>query len=106
MFPATAWKGGTNRKGGAGYGLKIAATDRDQFFERSWRKVDLVLPNGKTVTANIAKSSFWNDTCRELINKEIGFWLINEGLAPWPKGFPPKVVLRSIREATFQVSRK
>lgn len=45
---------------------------------------------------NTDKESFWNDTCRELISKEIGIWLINNGKAPWPKGRPSRLRLEPV----------
>jgi hypothetical protein len=103
MFCVTAWKGGTDKRDG--YGLKISIEDRNCFFKKTWQEVVLTLPNGKCAIANVNKSSFWNDTCRELISKEIGLWLLGEKLAPWPKGHPPKFILRLTGEAAFQVSQ-
>ena len=53
--------------------------------------------------ANTDKPSFWNDTCRELISKEIGLWLIRNGKAPWMKGHPSKLQLGLAGERTFKV---
>lgn len=80
----TAWKGGS-------YGLKIKIEDRDNFFQRNWKYVNLKLPNDLDAFAvNVDKKSFWNKTCHELIHKNIGAWLKDSGLAPWKKGHPPK----------------
>lgn len=35
--------------------------------------------------------------------KEIGIWLISNGLVSWPKGKPPKLSLDNISENKFQV---
>lgn len=67
-----AWNNGQHHASGAGYGFKVARTDRDRFFETSWESVILVLPNGIEIDVNIAKDSFWSDSCRELISKGIG----------------------------------
>ncbi len=73
---ARAWNNGRRHASGAGYGLKIAADARDAFFHRDWGTVVLHL-SGRTrpMTVNIDKASFWNDTCRELISRDIGSWL-------------------------------
>jgi hypothetical protein len=88
-FEAVAWNNGKT-----GYGLKISARNRDAFLRREWRTIDLHLAGrSEPIKVNIDKSSFWNDTCRELISKEIGTWFEECGLAPWPKGHPPKLRL-------------
>ena len=89
----TAWNNGSHHSSGAGYGLRISVADRDQFFDRSSASILLVLTDGNQITVNTDKASFWNDTCRELISQSIGRWLIDEGLAPWPKGQPPEFEL-------------
>ena len=53
---------------------------------------------------NTDKQSFWNDACRELISKEMGLWLINNGRAPWEKGHPPKLQIEPAGERTFKVT--
>jgi hypothetical protein len=96
-FTATGWKGGA-------YGLKVSIADRKWHFERSWERVRLVFPSGETVEVNIAKKSFWNDTCRELIGAGIGRWLMAEKLAPWKKGRPPLIKLCPRGDGIFDVS--
>jgi len=61
------------------------------------------LPVAQPVVVNIDEDSFWSTTCRELISSEIGRWLLNNGLAPWPSGAPPKVLLHPIGRAAFEV---
>jgi hypothetical protein len=95
-FEVVAWS-----NGGTGYGLKMSALDRDAYLKREWGEVDLYLPGRDRPTkVNIDKDSLWNKSCRELISKEIGSWLIDNGTAPWPKGSPPKfkLVWRAPRE--------
>lgn len=96
----TAWNNGRPSPTGVGYGLKIDTDDRDQHFRHEWKSVILHLEGQNTsVEINIAKPSFWGETCRELINAEIGRWLINNGLAPWTKNHPPKLILEPSGEA-------
>ena len=42
MF-VTAWKNGTPSPSGAGYGVKLAAADRDRYFQRDWETIELEL---------------------------------------------------------------
>ena len=94
----TAWNNGEHRSSGAGYGIKISAEDRDLYFDKHSKTVRIRLPDGKDIEVNVAKSSFWNETCRELISKELGLWLIDGGYAPWPKGHPPNFELKPNRD--------
>jgi hypothetical protein len=101
---ATAWKNGSPDARGNGYGLKISAADRDAFLKREFGSITLHLPGiSRPVTVNIDKASMWEGTCRELISRDIGAWLIGVGLAPWPKGAPPKFRLVPRGERAFDV---
>ena len=104
-FIATAWNNGQHLPSGAGYGLKLSIRDRDQHFRRSWKTVDIQFSGKPGITRiNVDKDSFWSETCRELISKDIGRWLIGLGLAPWQPGQPPKVVVRQNGDRSFNVS--
>ena len=100
----TAWNNGKHHKTGAGYGFKLNAVDRDREIDKKWKFIVVQLPNGKLVEANIDKPSFWSETCREIINKEFGEWLISNGLAPWPKGSPPQFQLTLLSANQFKLS--
>jgi len=100
----TAWNNGKHHATGAGYGLKIGKDDRDRFFQKSWGSVLITLPGvGKEVELNINKVSFWNDSCRELISKDIGRWLIGRNYAPWPLGQPPSFNLHKKQGNHFEL---
>jgi hypothetical protein len=100
----TAWNNGQHYSSGAGYGLKLSIADRDRYFKRSWKTVKLHLAGrSRPVEVNIDKPSFWGLNCRELVKKEIGLWLIEEGLAPWTKWEPPKLTLESVGPAELLV---
>lgn len=103
-FVASAWNNGSHHSSGAGYGLKVSASDRDRYFDRRWGMVELHLPTlGEPVRVNIDKDSFWSGNCRELISREIGQWLQKIGKAPWPNGSPPRVALRPRGRGEFDV---
>src|SRR5579862_1626911 len=105
-FIGTAWKGGAApRTAAAGYGIKIGRSDRDQYFKRDWKSVRLFVDGLEhPVVANIDKDSFWNDTCRELISADIGRWMLSRGIAPWPRGRPPKFSLYLASPGVFRVT--
>ena len=103
-FLVIAWNNGSHHQSGAGYGLKMSATDRDAHLKREWGSVDLYFGGqSRPVQVNVDKDSLWNDTCRELISQEIGSWLIGNGMAPWPKGKPPKLRLLPRSQRAFDV---
>ncbi|MDE0456972.1 MAG: hypothetical protein OXI15_06745 [Chromatiales bacterium] len=105
-FVATAWNNGAWNRTGAGYGLKISVEDRDKFFERDWSTVMLRLIGNRTrriAEANVAKRSFWDATCRELINVEIGRWFIENGFDRWTQGSPPRFRMRPVTRREFEV---
>lgn len=102
----TAWNNGSHHSTGAGYGFKVLADDRDKYFQRSWRTVFVSLPRVEgTVEVNVAKPSFWGSSCRELINREFGRWLIENGYAPWRSGAPPKFQLRHTEGNHFRLEK-
>lgn len=101
----SAWKSGKHNDTGVGYGVKLSIKDRDSHFEKTWDKVSVTLPNGVKLEASVAKESFWNKTCHELINKKFGEWFIEENLAPWPNRKPPKFDLVLQGENNFILNK-
>ncbi|MBP1908296.1 PH domain-containing protein [Methanolobus bombayensis] len=100
----TAWNNGQHHKSGAGYGLKISLADRNQNFKKEWEHIVLEMPDyPKLIKVNIKKDSFWNGTCRELISKDIGLWMISKGDAPWSDGKPPKYRMEHSSENNFSI---
>ncbi len=102
----TAWNNGGHHRSGAGYGFKVTVHDRNRYFDRSWKYIKLDLPSGSgsdTIMVNVDKPSFWDKTCRELISKEIGQWLIKHQLAPWVKRKPPKFRVSVVGQGHFEL---
>jgi hypothetical protein len=102
-FVVVAWNNGSHHRSGAGYGFKMSEGDRDTYLNREWGAVELHLGGAEPARVNIDKASLWGNSCRELISREIGQWLINRGLAPWPNGSPPKFRLVPKGERAFEV---
>ena len=98
---ATAWNNGQHRPSGAGYGIKLSSEDRDRVFMRDWQAVQLEVP-GQGVAPVALSESFWR-RCSELRSAALGRWLRETGMAPWPKGQPPTLVLEHIEGQTFRV---
>ena len=101
---ASGWHNGSPRSSGAGYGIRISKADRDRYFVPGWDSVKLEVPDGQQIGVDLAKS-FWkpNGLSVELRDAAIGRWLIAQGAAPWPKGFPPHLVLSPIGPKCFSV---
>lgn len=100
---ATAWNNGSHRSSGAGYGLKVSKTDRDQFFDHGWRNVIFDLEGEAQAVAPVSES-FWR-SCTELRSAAIGRWLRGNGLAPWPEGRPPILEVTPKDGSRFAVAR-
>ena len=99
----TAWSNGRpNLVTGAGLGVRVARRDRDAYFRRLWSEVTLRLGGGESVRV-ILSPAFWRG-CSELRSAKIGQWMLENGVAPWPKGDPPRLRLEPTREAEFQLS--
>ncbi|HEU4744586.1 MAG TPA: hypothetical protein VFS61_05080 [Anaerolineales bacterium] len=102
----TAWKNGSPSKTGSGYGVKLSADDRDRHFQRDWETIELEFEGyANVVKVNVAKPSFWNSHCRELIHAEIGRWLIDNGLESWQTGQPPRLSLKFIGGNRFRLMK-
>lgn len=97
-FRASAWKGGT-------YGIRVPPGERDRYFDPSWTmvKLELVADGGTTMVRVPLSASFWR-TCSEVRHQAIGRWLRDQGLAPWPKGHPPALLVEATSDAAFRVS--
>jgi hypothetical protein len=99
----TGWHNGSpNLATGAGYGLRVRRRDRDSEFRPGWTAVRLELGGDRTVSVTVSPS-FWR-RCRELRSEDIGRWMLQNGLAPWPKGCPPRLRLEPSGEALFRLS--
>ncbi|NOT45407.1 MAG: hypothetical protein HOP14_12460 [Acidobacteria bacterium] len=105
----TAWNNGGHLASGAGYGFKLDGADRDLHFSPDWESVQIRLPehDGYSVAVvNVDKKSFWGARCREVISRDIGKWLNDQGHAPWPKGNPPRFEVRGRGEPVFEIVRR
>lgn len=88
--------------GQSGLGLRVRPADRDRFFDRSWRNVVLDILGHQVITVPVS-DSFWRQ-CPELRSNEIGRWLQQSGLAPWPRGRPPKIQMEHAYGNRFEVT--
>ena len=98
---ATAWNNGQHHPSGAGYGTKFTAADRDHFFRPEWESIQLEVP-GEGTTSVPLSASFWRG-CSELRSATVGRWLRGTGLAPWPKGQPPKLNVEHVEGSLFRL---
>jgi hypothetical protein len=101
----TAWNNGKKHPKGVGYGFKIGAEDRDRYFKRYWRLIEIELPSpsGNIVAkVNVGKESFWSG-CRELISEVIGRWMLDEGFTPWRAHKPPKFKVDLLKAGSFRI---
>lgn len=97
----TTWNNGSFNKTGAGYGIRIPRDLRIVHFNENWELVILHIEDKKVEVK--LNPTFWT-TCNELRNKEIGSYLIRNGLGEWQKGQPHELNLTSIGDNQFKVS--
>ena len=98
---ARGWSNGSPLPSGAGYGVRMSSTDRDLYFEPDWSCVEVALGSGDFVKVPVTKS-FWRK-CTELRSTAIGQWLLTPGLAPWPRGAPPRLELVRSEDNRFRL---
>jgi hypothetical protein len=99
----TGWNNGSpNNTTGSGYGVRLRREDRNKHFRPDWSSVNVELEGVGATTVNLTPS-FWR-RCTELRSPAIGKWLLNHGLAPWPKGNPPKMRLEQVDDRRFRLS--
>lgn len=103
-FIAKTWNNGYSLASGAGYGIKITMHDREQFFNRNWQTVILHLSGyPRPIEVNVAKASFWNRNCGELIKKDIGIWLKQNNCEVGTLGWPFELRMTAIGNREFKV---
>src|SRR3954471_4032950 len=91
---ATAWHNSVPSTDPTGYGIKFTKPDRDRYFRTEWDSIVLELDESEETSVPLAPS-FWR-SCSELRSGAIGQWLIDQRVAPWPRGNPPGVVVHHL----------
>ena len=100
----SGWNSGSpNNATGGGYGIRMSRRDRDEYFDPKWPWVTIELEELGVTEVNLAPS-FWRG-CTELRGAAIGKWMLERGLAPWPKGEPPRLRLEPVGERRFRQTR-
>jgi len=102
----TAWKSGKGFSANQSFGFKVSVADRDEYFHRSNDKAFIELPvkeGFRTIECTTDKDSFWNSTCRELINREVGAWFLQNQFIPWANRKPVKFQVKWLGENRFRV---
>lgn len=95
---ATGWHNGSRPTEAAGYGIKFSEGDRDRHFRPEWSEVILEV-DGAEVAVPVSQS-FWN-RCSELRSAALGRWLLDSGVAPWPRSAPPGIAVEPIEGNRF-----
>lgn len=88
--------------GGDGYGICVGRSNRDRYFSRSWRSIEVEI-DGQLNTFPLT-GSFWRN-CPEFRGRAIKEWFQKKRLAPWLHGNPPKFELAPVRENRFRLLR-
>jgi hypothetical protein len=88
---------------GPGYGIRISKADRNRYFVPGWDRVELEFPSGQRVKVSLTRS-FWKPekACAELRSAAVGRWMIEQGVAPWPKGLSATADVGAIGSDVFR----
>jgi hypothetical protein len=84
------------------YEVRIGKPSRQQCFRPEWQEVEISV-SGESQTYLLSET-FWS-TYPELREGLVHKWLLNEGLAPWPKGTRPALVLEPLGDNRFGLAR-
>ena len=96
------WNNGSpNNETGGGYGVSVKRKDIKRYFKKEWSSVIVELEGKGDIEVSVSPS-FWI-CCTEIRKKELGKWMINNNLAPWPKGHPPAFELVPISNRRFRL---
>lgn len=98
----TTWYNGSFNMTGTGYGIRIPKEFRDTHFDPKWDSILLHIEDKKiSIKLN---PTFWS-TCNELRSKEIGTYLIKNGLGIWDKGQPHTLELLPSGQNEFRMEK-
>jgi hypothetical protein len=100
-FKTTVWSVGKVCDGtGSGYGINIPKRIIDEFFQKHWQNLELIL-GGSVICVSITPA-FWSQ-CNEVRSPQIGLWLIKNGVHEWVKGTPTKLRISEEHGRKFRV---
>jgi hypothetical protein len=86
--------------GGGAYGISVGKSNRDAFFNPSWRRIEVEM-DGTLHTFELTPG-FWNN-CPEFRGSVIKEWLRRNHQLSWSKGNPPQFNLEVIGERRFRL---
>lgn len=98
----SGWKNGGADAKHRTWGLRLGKKLRHEIFVGKPPMVRLRLPDGTEWDAAITPS-FWR-SCPEIRHRAIGAWLKTRNLNAWPRGNPPRFVLRRVGENHFSLA--
>jgi hypothetical protein len=94
---ATGWQS----SGGITLGVRVGAENAKKFFDQSWDSIQVEI-DGEEFSFPL-REAFWRK-CPEIRGAPITAWMRRHGLAPWPRGQPPDVVLTPLGKKRFRLS--
>jgi hypothetical protein len=91
---ATGWKGES-------FGVRVGTENAKAHFPQTWKTIGVEIDG--MVHSFKLNATFWT-SCPEFRGKEIKQWLSLHGMAPWPKGKPPALLLTPLGGNRFRLS--
>jgi hypothetical protein len=97
IMNATGWQS----SGGITLGVRVGVANAKEHFDSSWSSIEVEI-DGELFTFPLSKA-FWRK-CPEFRGAPVTAWMRRHGLAPWPRGQPPEVVLTPLGRNRFKLS--
>jgi hypothetical protein len=91
------------RNGGQTYGIRVGAENRNRYFDRAWREIEVDI-DGRFYQFRIT-DGFWNrcPEFRDAGTPVIREWLRQNRTLNWQKGAPPQVELMPLQGNRFRL---
>jgi len=94
MSNSSSWSNGNT-----GLGIRIDASFVNTIFNNNFKTIDLY-HNGNLVSQQINVS---NKNCKELINVDIGRWLVQNNFHQWKKQHPHRFTITQRNNNIFDI---
>jgi len=99
-YNGSSWNNGSpNYITGSGLGIKIIPEFTNTIFNNNLTTLELY-NNEILISDNINVDC---KACKELINKEIGLWMINNNFHQWNSGVPHRFMLTHQKNNVFNI---
>jgi hypothetical protein len=102
----SAYNNGEFSQTGAGYGFRIKNSEVKKNSKLLVSEIFITLDNKfKNIKVTINQDTVSDGERVVFTNKEIGRWMIKNGINEWGEGIPPKFIMQHIEKNFFVVEK-